>query len=249
MSSVLVRRDGSVAVLVLNRAARRNALDAPTRTALLGALHTADADPEVRAVVLTGEGHGFCAGQDLSAVDELEDARRTVALGYNPLVRAIVGSDKPVVAAVNGAAVGAGMGLALACDHVVAAEQATLSCAFGRMALVPDTGTSWFLVRALGHRRAFELATSGRAVPAAEALALGLVDEVVPAGEVLAAATRRAAALAEGPQQAFALTKRLLVAAADRPLGDLLDLEARSQGHAARTAEHVARRTAFLDRT
>lgn len=242
-------REGAVAVVELNRPEQLNPLDEDTRGALLAALRAADTDGDVGAVVLTGSGRAFCVGQDLAAVGELDDAYDTVARTYNPLIRALRGTDKPVVAAVNGVAVGAGMGLALACDVVVMAESASLSCAFGRMALVPDSGTSWFLSRRLGHQRAFELATSGRRVDAAEAVALGLACAVVPDAEVRTVATARAAELATGPGKAFALTKRLLVAAADADLDGALDREALAQGVAAADAEHVRRRTAFLERS
>src|SRR5262249_53907019 len=160
----------------------------------------------------------FCVGQDLAAVEELEDAHDTVARTYNPLITALRGCPKPVVAAVNGPAVGAGMGLALACDLVVMAESASMACAFGRVALVPDSGTSWFLARSVGHRRAFHLATTGRKITAAEAVAWGLATETATDDALHATATRRAADLAAGPRRAFALTKQLLVRAADAEL-------------------------------
>jgi 2-(1,2-epoxy-1,2-dihydrophenyl)acetyl-CoA isomerase len=248
-NGVVTGRDGPVATVELARPERLNPLDEPTRHALLTALRAADDDADVRAIVLTGAGRAFCVGQDLAAVDELTDAHDTVARTYNPLIRALRGAGKPVVAAVNGPAVGAGMGLALACDLVVMAESASLSCAFGRMALVPDTGTAWFLTRRLGQQRAFELATSGRRIGAAEALALGLANEVVPDAELRAKAAALAAELAAGPGTAFALTKRLLVTAADTDLSTVLEQEALAQGVAAATDEHLRRRTAFLERS
>lgn len=247
MSNVLVHRDGAVTTIELNRAAQLNALDAETRRALANALAEA-ADDRVRAVVLTGTGRAFCAGQDLAAASELADAGDTVARTYNPLVRAITGMAKPVIAAVNGPAVGAGMGLALACDLVVMAAGASFSCAFGKMALVPDTGTSWFLARRIGHARAFEAAVSGRKIAAAEALALGLANQVVPDGELRAVAAASADELAAGPALAFALTKRLLLAAAEQPLDAILEMEALSQGQAAASEDHTERRAAFLAR-
>ena len=248
-TGVVTHRTGAVATVEFARPERLNPLDEPMRRALLDALRDADTDPEVRAIVLTGSGPAFCVGQDLAAVDELADAHDTVARTYNPLIRALRGTDKPVVAAVNGAAVGAGVGLALACDVVVMAESASLSCAFGRMALVPDSGTACVLARRLGHHRAFDLATSGRRVGAPEALALGLVTEVVPDEELRKVAAQRAGELAAGPATAFALTKRLLVTAADADLTSVLDHEALSQGVAASKDDHVRRRTAFLARS
>jgi 2-(1,2-epoxy-1,2-dihydrophenyl)acetyl-CoA isomerase len=249
MRALLVHRADAVVTIELNRPERLNALDRPTRRLLLTALTGVAADPDVRAVVLTGAGRAFCVGQDLSAVDELVDTYDTVARSYNPLIRSIVGMDKPVIAAVNGLAVGAGMGLVLACDVVVMADSAGLACAFGKMALVPDTGTSWFLARRVGHVRAFEIAMTGRTVPAPEALALGLVNRVLPRDRVREEAARLAAELAGGPEVACGLTKRLLISASEHPLEQALEMEAAGQARAAASEEHVARRTAFLGKS
>jgi 2-(1,2-epoxy-1,2-dihydrophenyl)acetyl-CoA isomerase len=248
MSNVVVHRDAAVATIELNRPEQLNALNAATRKSLAAALADAADDDSVRAVVLTGAGRAFCVGQDLAAAEELADAGRTVAETYNPLVRAITGMGKPVIAAVNGPAVGAGMGLALACDVVVMTAGASFSCAFGKMALVPDTGTSWFLARRIGHARAFAAAVTGRKIDAAEALALGLANEVVPDRELRSVAAATAAELAAGPALAFALTKQLLTAAAEQPLDVILEMEARGQGQAAASADHAERRAAFLAR-
>ena len=247
-ATVLSRLDDAVVTVELNRPDRLNPLDESTRRALADALHAAAADPAVKAVVLTGAGRAFCVGQDLSAESELVDAHDTVARTYNPLVEAARGCPKPVLAAVNGPAVGAGMGLALACDLVLMSETASMSCAFGRMALVPDTGTAWFLARTIGHQRAFDIATTGRRIPAAEAVELGLANEVVADGDLQTVVAKRAAELAAGPDKAFALTKQLLVRAADAHLATMLAQEALSQGVAAATTEHIERRAAFLSR-
>lgn len=245
---VLAHRDGPVATVELNRPDRLNALDLATRRRLLALLTEAAEDDAVRAMVLTGAGRAFCVGQDLAATEELADAGDTVARTYNPLIWAILAAGKPVIASVNGPAVGAGMGLVLACDLVMMASTATLSCAFARMALVPDSGTSWFLGRRLGHNRAFELAVTGRGIDAAEAIALGLANEVVRADRLRAATATRAAELAAGPATAFTLTKRLLVASVEPELSAALEREAAGQGIAAATEEHLALRAAFLDR-
>jgi 2-(1,2-epoxy-1,2-dihydrophenyl)acetyl-CoA isomerase len=247
-SAVATRLDGPVATVELNRPDRLNPLDEPTRAALLTALTDAAAHDGVLAIVLTGAGRAFCVGQDLAAVAELEDAHDTVSRTYNPLIDALRGCPKPVVAAVNGPAVGAGMGLALACDLIVMAESASMSCAFGRMALVPDSGTTWFLARRLGHQRAFHLATSGRKITSAEAVALGLANETAADDELHATANKRAADLAAGPRRAIALTKQLLRQAADADLASMLEQEALAQGIAAVTEDHLSRRAAFLAR-
>jgi 2-(1,2-epoxy-1,2-dihydrophenyl)acetyl-CoA isomerase len=245
VSAVEISRADAVATVTLNRPDKLNALDRATRWELTEALRGVGADPAVRAVVLTGTGRAFCVGQDLAAVEELEHADETVAGSYNPIVTAIAGMAKPVVAAVNGLAVGAGMGLALACDLRLAADTAAFSCAFGKVALVPDTAVSWYLVRELGYARAFSLAATGRAVPAAEAHALGLLNEVVPADELAERAHGLAELLAAGPARALALTKRQFRAVSELSFEAALAVEARHQGEAAAHPDHVEGRAAF----
>lgn len=248
MSAVLTSERDGVRTIALNRPDRLNALDEPCRVELLAALEAAAAAAEVGAVVLTGEGRAFCTGQDVAASEELIDAGATVADTYNPLARAIRAMPKPVVAAVNGPAVGAGLGLALCCDLRLMAEDAYLACAFIRVGLVPDTGTSVGLLRALGHAAAFEAAVSGRKIGAQEALAARLVNEVLPGAELLAHADELATTLAAGPRPALALTKELMVAAARRDEDDVLELEARFQGTAAASEAHHAAIAAFHSR-
>jgi 2-(1,2-epoxy-1,2-dihydrophenyl)acetyl-CoA isomerase len=247
MTGITIERRDAVSIITLDRADRLNALDEPTRLALAAAVTTEAADPAVGALVITGNGRAFCVGQDLSAVHELDDSEDTVARTYNPIARAIVSADIPVVAAVNGAAVGAGLGIALSCDLVLLDENATFSSGFGSVGLVPDTGASWFLARRLGHARAFEFATSGQRLTAVQAVELGLANAVVPPGSVLAEAIERAATLAAGPRLAFALTKRAL-RGAEEGFDESLNREARFQGVAARDPEHLERRAAFLAR-
>lgn len=245
MSVVEVRRAGAVATVALVRPERRNALDLPTRQALLAALEEVAADGDVRAVVLTGTDGAFCAGQDLAAREELVDAGATVADSYNPLARALRDMPKPVVAAVTGPAVGAGMGLALACDIVLLSERAVMACVFVKVGLVPDTGVTHELVARVGRARAFEIAATARPIAADEAVALGLANAVHPAASVFEAAQLLAAELAAGPAFALALTKRLLTAAEVTEPDRMLDLEARAQGAAAATAEHAEGVAAF----
>jgi 2-(1,2-epoxy-1,2-dihydrophenyl)acetyl-CoA isomerase len=248
VSGVRIERRDAVSVITLDRPDRLNALDEPTRLELAAALTGEAADAGVGAVVLTGSGRAFCVGQDLSAEDELEDCADTVGRTYNPIARAIIGADVPVVAAVNGAAVGAGLGIALSCDLVFLADGATLSSGFGLVGLVPDTGASWYLAQRLGHARAFEFATSNTRIGAAEAVELGLANAVIAPELLLESAVERAALLAAGPRLAFALTKRALREAAQGPLDAALDREAEFQGIAARDPEHLQRRAAFLAR-
>ncbi|HWU12307.1 MAG TPA: enoyl-CoA hydratase-related protein [Streptomyces sp.] len=248
MNTVTTTRKGPVEWIVLDRPDRLNALDEPTRRALLAALLRAEDDPDVRCVVLTGAGRAFCVGQDLAARHELDDAQATVRDTYNPLVTVITTMDTPVIAAVNGPAVGAGMGLALVCDLVVVAEKASFACAFAKVGLVPDTGVSSVLVGALGHARAFELAASGRSLSAVEAHGLGLVNAVVPAEELEKEAQARAEALAAGPATALAFTKRVFRLASHAPVAEVIAAEADAQGVAARSPEHAEGLTAFTEK-
>jgi len=243
-----VTRNGGVATVTLNRPDRLNALDRSSRWDLIGALRDVGADPAVRAVVLTGTGRAFCVGQDLAAVEELEHADETVAGSYNPIATTIADMPKPVVAAVNGLAVGAGLGLALACDLRLAAESASFSCAFGKVALVPDTAVSWYLVRELGYARAFALAASGRTFSADEAMDCGLVNRVLPDDELADGARELAELLAAGPAHALALTKRQFRAVGELSFESALAMEARHQGDAAAHPDHVEGRTAFAEK-
>lgn len=246
--TVLVGRDHAVTTVTINRPEKLNALDAATRDRLCATLEQAARDVETRAVVLTGTGRAFCVGQDLGAPDELVDAYATVAGSYNAIVRLISTMAKPVVAAVNGLAVGAGFGFALACDIRIAAESASFAASFARVGLVPDSSVSWHLVREIGRARAFELAASGRSLPAAEAYSLGLLNEVVPDAALEARALAVAGELARGPARALAHTKRIFAAAGQESFEAVAELEAHAQGHAARSAEHAEGRAAFIEK-
>lgn len=248
MAEVETTRDGSVLTITLNRPDKLNAFDAATHKVFAAALKEA-ADPEVRAVVLTGAGRGFCVGQDLG---ELRDGDRDVAAllreRWNRHVLGLRGLEKPVLAAVNGAAAGAGLSLACACDLRVAADSAAFVPAFVNVGLVPDTGGSWLVPRLLGYARAFEWMCSGRKIGAEEALAWGLVSEVVAADGVLARTQERAAELAALPTRAIAMTKRLFERAAGARLSDQLELEAQLQVAATRTEDFAEGVAAFLEK-
>lgn len=248
MSSVLVENHGPVRVVAINRPDKLNALDQPCRQELLASLTAAARDEAVRVVVLTGIGRAFCTGQDLGAGSELEDAGATVRDTYNPLARILREMDKPAVAAINGPAVGAGLGLALCCDLRYMASSAYLACSFSRVALVPDTGTTVALVRQLGHARAFEVAVTGRKVSAEEAADAHLVNGVVADDGLLDAVLKTAGTLAAGPARAFALTKRLMVSAAHTHEFEVLAQEAAFQGLAAHADDHREALAVFLDR-
>ncbi len=238
-------QDGAVLTLTLDRPDALNALNAELRGALLAAVKAAARDDAVRAVILTGAGRGFCAGADLRGGGDERQFRRVLSAEYNPLIEAIRALPKSVVAAVNGAAAGAGMSLALAADLVVAAEGVRFVPAFARIGLVPDSGLARMLVRAVGRHRAFEILMGERHLHAEEAHALGLVAAVVPADALPETAMALARRLAAGPTRGIGLTKRLVNAAEDATLADSLAVEAALQELAGRTEDHAEGVAAF----
>lgn len=248
MTSVRVSCADAVARVTFARPQRLNALDVTMRRELVDILRTLAGDDGVRAVVLTGEGRAFCVGQDLSHADELERADETVAGTYNPIAQAIADMPQPVIAAVNGPAVGAGLGLVLACDVRIAVTTASFSAAFVKVGLVPDTGVTWHLVRELGYARAFELTTRGLTFSAQDAQDWGLLTELTPPDLIHERATAVARELAAGPALALQLTKRQLRYSMHADLRAVLALEAHNQGVAARHADHGEGRAAFIER-
>ena len=284
--------DGAVATITLNRPQARNALTAELKAALLGALREAGSSPQVRAVLITGAGQAFCAGQDLrehagllgaGGPDEAIPAGApppgapaartpagsasavapppaspppattpapldTVREHYNPLVLAIRSMPKPVIAAVNGVAAGAGAGLAFACDLRIAAQGASFLMAFARVGLAADTGVSWTLPRLAGAGRAAELLMLAEPVRAPQALELGLVNQVVADADLPSVAGALAARLAAGPTAAYAGIKEQLNYAAGHGLAETLDKEAEVQTTLGRTADHRAATLAFTNK-
>ena len=246
MSDVLTGRDGAVLTVTLNRPEKLNALTAGVHAGLHDALAEA-ADDEIRAVVLTGAGRGFCVGQDLT---EFQGAARDVGAHlratYHPTIHAIRGLDKPVIAAVNGVCAGAGLSLAAACDLRIAADSATFVPGFVSIGLIPDSGGSWFIVRLLGQARAFAFMSSGRTATAADALELGLVNEVVE--DAGARAAEVAGAYAALPPLAVGLTKHLFEHAVTATLDEQLEQEAKLQSLAAQSEDFREGVTAFLEK-
>lgn len=244
--------EDGVAVLVLDRPEVLNAFDDDLGFEVLDVFQKAAADDSVRCIVITGAGRAFCAGEDLGALSEgyergdVPDLGKTLVDRYNPLIRAIRSAPKPVVAAVNGVAAGAGASIALACDLRIASEHAKLVIAFIKVGLVPDSGGVWFLTRMIGESRALELSSSGRVVGAEEAKQLGLFAEVVPADGFEQRWRELARELASGPTRAFALTKKLVQAASERGLDDQLDDEVEAQTTAGKTSDHLEGVQAFL---
>jgi len=239
-----------VATVTLDRPDALNALTVPLKEALVEAFRAFASDDAVRAVVLTGAGRAFCAGQDLHErlqPDALPLADE-IRARYNPLIRAMRALPKPIVAAVNGVAAGAGASLAFACDIRIAAEAASFLLAFGRVGLIPDSGATWLLPRLIGGAKAAELALTTDPLSAADAERLGLVARVVPAAELLQEARALARRLAAAAPVALALTKEALERSWAASFEEQLELEADLQGRAGSTADHAEGIAAFIER-
>jgi 2-(1,2-epoxy-1,2-dihydrophenyl)acetyl-CoA isomerase len=248
VAEVETQRDGGVLTITLNRPDVLNAFDSAMHEGFRAALKGAR-DPEVRAVVLTGAGRGFCVGQDLKEFREgAGDLGERLRSTYNRNVVALATLEKPVLAAVNGPAAGAGLSLACACDLRLAAESATFVPAFIGIGLVPDTGATYFVPRILGYPRAFEWLGSGKRLSAADAHAWGLVTEVVDDGKLAERAATLAGELAVQPTRAVGMTKRLLHRAATSTLEEQLELEAQLQAAAAESEDFAEGVAAFLEK-
>jgi 2-(1,2-epoxy-1,2-dihydrophenyl)acetyl-CoA isomerase len=248
---VLVQLDGAIATVTINRPERRNALDTATKAALRDTLESVAADGTVRAVILTGAGSTFCVGQDLAEhatalQTDPVTAFDTVDEHYSPIVVALATMPKPVIAAVSGACVGAGLGLALACDLRVLASTAKFGTAFTAIGLTCDSGLSVTLVRAVGQSRASELVLLGESFGTDQALSWGISGTVVDPDDVLTRAQDLARRLAAGPTQAYAESKALLDAAPSSRLGNALGAESAAQHRLGLTADHQGAVTAFL---
>jgi 2-(1,2-epoxy-1,2-dihydrophenyl)acetyl-CoA isomerase len=248
MAEVETNRDGAVLTITLNRPEVLNALNASMHKELAAAFKGAT-DPVVRAVVLTGAGRGFCVGQDLTEFRESPgDIGSRLRKNYHPNVLAIRRLEKPVIAAVNGAAAGAGLSLACACDIRLAADSASFVPAFINIGLIPDSGGSYFVTRLLGYARAFEWMTSGRKLSAAEAQSWGLVSEVVDDSDLAGRSADLAGQLAAMPTRGVGMTKRLFDRAATSALEEQLELEAQLQTAATQTEDFKEGVAAFFEK-
>lgn len=244
--------DSGVAVATLDRPDVLNAFNDDLGHGLVERVREAASDDAVRCLVITGSGRAFSAGEDLAALSEgyesgvVPDLGQTLINRYNPLIRAIRDTSKPVVAAVNGVAAGAGASLALACDFRIASEHAKLVLAFIKVGLVPDSGAVWFLTRMVGTATAFRVAATGEPIAAEECLRMGLFDKVVSADSFDGEWRTFAAELAAGPTEAYALTKRLVAHAAEHSLEEQLQEEVHAQTRAGKTEDHLEGVQAFL---
>jgi 2-(1,2-epoxy-1,2-dihydrophenyl)acetyl-CoA isomerase len=239
-----------VLTLTLNRPDALNSFNIEMKEALLGALKDAARDKAVRVVVLTGAGRAFSAGQDLKERQQpgIGDLGTELRLRYNPIILAMRRLEKPIIGAINGVAAGAGISVALACDIRIASESASFMEVFGRVGLVPDTGSSWFLPRLVGYARAAEMIFTTDPVDAATAERIGLVNRVVPAEQLMNEAKALAARLAQAAPIALALAKRGLNRALETNLERALEFEAELQAIAGRSKDYNEGVAAFVEK-
>lgn len=246
--------DAGIRTITMNRPDSLNALNQELSDALTEALDQAAADPQVRCVVITGAGRAFSSGADLADVQPTIEAGERfrpseILRGrYHPFITRIVEMEKPVIAAVNGVAAGAGASLAYACDLRIASDKAKFFMAFIKIGLIPDAGSNYFLPRLVGYQKALELAMTGDIIDAQTALQIGLVNKVVPADELAAATRAFAEPLASGPTRAYALTKKSMRFGATQTLEATLDYEADLQDQAASTRDAIEGVTAFIQK-
>ncbi|WP_327680593.1 enoyl-CoA hydratase/isomerase family protein [Streptomyces sp. NBC_00467] len=253
--SVLYEVSDGLATITINRPEAMNAMNTEAKVALRDSAEAAAADPAVRAVLLTATGRAFCVGQDLKehisllAEDKASGSghtMNTVREHYNPVVRALTGMPKPVVAGINGVAAGAGLGFALAADYRVVADTASFTTSFAGVALTADSGVSWTLPRLIGQSRAADLLLFPRSFSAQEAYELGIANKLVPADQLAAEAAAVARALADGPTVAYAALKESLAYGAGHTLDETLEKEDELQTLAGASEDHTIAVQAFV---
>lgn len=238
-----------IATVTLNRPDVYNALNDEIKVELQDVMKACAKDESVRVVVLTGQGKAFCSGQDLkAAAGQKRSFLDSLNKGYNPIIKAMRNLPKPIICRLNGVAAGAGCSLALACDLIIASEDATLIEVFINIGLVPDSGSSYFLPRLVGMSKAFELCAMGSKVKASEALQLGLVAKVVPADQLDAAVKGYTDYFANAPTRAIGIIKKMLNKSATSTLDEMLDYEAYAQETAGSTYDHQEGVKAFLEK-
>jgi 2-(1,2-epoxy-1,2-dihydrophenyl)acetyl-CoA isomerase len=253
MSYEAIRYDvaAGVGTITFNRPDKLNAFNRLMTDETIAAIRQASKDRAVRCLVITGEGRGFSAGQDLAEVPERDESfslAEHLRSGYNRIVTLLTSLEKPVVAGVNGVAAGAGFGVALACDIRIASDKALFIQAFSRIGLIPDSGTTWTLTRLIGYARAFEMAVTADRIPADKALAWGMVNDVVPHEQLPEIVAAWAQQLATGPTLAYGLTKRAMQRAMTSSLAEALEYEALLQEVAGNSRDRAEGVAAFLEK-
>ena len=244
---ILYKVVDAVSLITINREREKNALDAATLNAMDEALDQAEADTGVRVVIITGTGHSFCAGADLGARDTPTSAVEVIEELYKPVLMRIAELSKPVIAAVNGAAAGAGSALAMVCDLSVMRKDACLLFAFSNLGLIPDCGANWLLERAIGRNRAYQLAIEGGRLPAAECLSLGLTNRVSNE-DAVADALAWATELASRAPLSLGLTKKVMRQSAVSSYSDIVSLEGALQEQCMQSADFREGITAFFEK-
>jgi 2-(1,2-epoxy-1,2-dihydrophenyl)acetyl-CoA isomerase len=250
--TLLYNVNNSVLTITLNRPEVFNALNEQMKKEINEALKEAEKDPNVRCIVIRGAGEkAFCSGQDLkehAGMGERRSLKQSLEKSYNPMIRKMRSMEKPIIGMINGVAAGAGLSIALACDMRIMAEHAKLIEVFIRIALVPDSGSHWFLPRLVGMAKAFEYATLGNDIMAAEAERVGLVNKIVPSPDLEKITMELAERLAKSPTKSIGLIKRTLNKALASDLDTLLDYEATIQEIASLSEDHKEGVTAFLEK-
>lgn len=253
-STILYAKESSVATVILNRPDRLNTFTPEMNREIVDAFKTAEKDASVRCIILTGAGKAFCAGEDLTNLKAIYESNQNPSLGdelksrHNPMILKIYSTEKPVIAAINGAAAGAGFSMALACDLRIASEKASFHEAFVKVGLAPDSGFSYFLPRLIGMAKAKEFAYFGEGLNANDAERLGIVNKVVPAGDLLRVSKEWASKLADGATTAIGLTKRAFNRSFVTELPEALEYEAYLQEMASRTNDHKEGVKAFYEK-
>ncbi|MGA2462420.1 MAG: enoyl-CoA hydratase-related protein [Candidatus Bathyarchaeia archaeon] len=252
--TIIYEKSQGIATITLNRPDVLNAVNEKMGQELQEALKIAERDPEIRCLIITGKGRAFCAGEDIQALKGQYERGENPKLGerllykYNPIIRRIRGMEKPVIAAVNGAAAGAGAGIAYSCDLRIASDTAKFFQAFVKIGLAPDSGTSFFLPRLVGFSKALELALSGDELSSKDAERFGIVSKVVPADQLMSTARELAAKFAAGSPRGIALTKRALNKSISSDLETVLGYESYLQEIAGATSDHIEAVKAFFEK-
>ena len=248
--TLLLEKQNGKAVIKLNRPEVYNAFNEAMKKELQEALKDVERDKAVRVVIITGEGKAFCSGQDLKDAMNMPNRsfKQSLDTGYNPIIRAMRNMPKPIICRLNGVAAGAGCSVALACDLIIAAEEASMTEIFINIGLVLDSGSSYFLPRLVGSAKAFELATTGRKFSAKQAFDMGIVNHVVPLSGLDDAVDDMAKFYANAPTKAIGLMKKMLNKSFHSDLDTMLDYEAYCQEIAGATADHKEGVTAFMEK-